>query len=115
MRMYQYDKHLDFHALGREIKRKREEKDVYKRQAIGRRGEWNPGVAFHLIDDPAFLGNVLGVVFIHYVFERGKIIFALVAVHAIGNGHQPYIMEREKFFGELAHLNVCLLYTSRCV
>ena len=24
--MYQYDKHLDFHALGREIKRKREEK-----------------------------------------------------------------------------------------
>ena len=26
MRMYQYDKHLDFHALGREIKRKREEK-----------------------------------------------------------------------------------------
>lgn len=26
MRMYQYDKHLDFHALGREIKRKREAK-----------------------------------------------------------------------------------------
>ena len=26
MRMYQYDKHLDFHALGREIKHKREEK-----------------------------------------------------------------------------------------
>ena len=26
MRMYQYDKYLDFHALGREIKRKREEK-----------------------------------------------------------------------------------------
>lgn len=26
MRMYQYDKQLDFHALGREIKRKREEK-----------------------------------------------------------------------------------------
>ena len=26
MRMYQYDKHLDFHALGREIKRKREQK-----------------------------------------------------------------------------------------
>ena len=25
MRMYQYDKQLDFHALGREIKRKREE------------------------------------------------------------------------------------------
>ena len=29
-----------------------------------------------------------------------------VAVHAIGNGHQPHIMEREKFFGELTHLNV---------
>lgn len=26
MRMYQYDKQLDFHALGREIKRKREAK-----------------------------------------------------------------------------------------
>lgn len=26
MKMYQYDKRLDFHALGREIKRKREEK-----------------------------------------------------------------------------------------
>lgn len=26
MRMYQYDKDLDFHALGREIKRKRETK-----------------------------------------------------------------------------------------
>ena len=26
MRMYQYDKYLDFHALGREIKRKREAK-----------------------------------------------------------------------------------------
>lgn len=26
MRMYQYDKSLDFHALGREIKRKREAK-----------------------------------------------------------------------------------------
>lgn len=26
MRMYQYDKDLDFHALGREIKRKREAK-----------------------------------------------------------------------------------------
>ena len=26
MRMYQYDQHLDFHALGRELKRKREEK-----------------------------------------------------------------------------------------
>ena len=74
--------------------------------AIGRRGERNPSVAFHLIDDPALLGNILGVVFIHNVLERGEIVFALVAVHAIGNGHQPHIMEREKFLGELAHLNV---------
>lgn len=74
--------------------------------AIGRRGERNPGVAFHLIDDPALLGNVLGVVFIHNVLERGKIVLAFVAVHAIGNGHQPHIMEREKFLGELANLNV---------
>ena len=74
--------------------------------AVGRRGEWNPGVAFHLIDDPAFLGDVLGVVFIHNVLERGEIILALVAVHAIGNGHQPHIMEREKLLGELANLNV---------
>ena len=41
--------------------------------AIGRRGERNPGVAFHLIDDPALLGNVLGVVFIEQrLFGKGK-------------------------------------------
>ncbi len=56
--------------------------------------------------NPALLGNVLGVVYIHNVFERGKIIFALVAAHAIGNGYQPHIMEREKFLGELANLNI---------
>ena len=74
--------------------------------AIGRRRKRNPSVAFHLIDDPALLGNVLGVVLVHNVLERGEIIFALVAVYAIGNGHQPHIMERKKFFGELSHLNV---------
>ena len=74
--------------------------------AIGRRRKRNPSVAFHLIDDPALLGNILGVVFIHNVLERGEIVFALVAVHAIGNGHQPHIMEREKFLGELAYLNI---------
>lgn len=47
------------------------------------------------------MGDVL-----HNVLERGEIVLALVAVHAIGNGHQPYIVEREKLFGELAHLNV---------
>ena len=35
-----------------------------------------------------------------------KSVLALVAVHAVGNGHQPYIVEREKFFGQLADLNV---------
>jgi len=74
--------------------------------AIGRRRKRNPGVAFHLIDDLAFLRDVLGVVFIHNVLERGEIVLALVAVHAIGNGHQPHIMEREKLLGELAHLNI---------
>ena len=47
------------------------------------------------------MGDVL-----HNVFERSKIVLALVAVHAVGNGHQPYIVEREKFFGQLADLNV---------
>ena len=74
--------------------------------AIGRRGKRNPGVALHLVDDAALLGDVLGIVFIHNILERGEIVLALVAVHAIGHGHQPHIMEREKFFGELAHLNV---------
>ena len=74
--------------------------------AIGRRRKRDTGVAFHLVDDAALLGNVLGVVFVHNVFERGKIIFALVAVHAIGNGHKPHIMEREKLLGELAYARV---------
>ena len=47
------------------------------------------------------MGDVL-----HNVLERGEIVLALVAVHAIGNGHQPHIMEREKLLGELAHLNI---------
>ena len=47
------------------------------------------------------MGDVL-----HNVFERGEIVLALVAVYAIGNGHQSHIMEREKLLGELAHLNV---------
>lgn len=59
--------------------------------AVGRRRKRNPGVALHLVDDPALLRDVLGVVFIHNVLERGKIIFTLVAVHAIGNGHQTHI------------------------
>ena len=74
--------------------------------AVGRRRKRNPGVALHLVDDPALLGDVLSVVLIHNVLERGEIVLALVAVHTIGNGHQPHIMEREKLLGELAHLNV---------
>ena len=74
--------------------------------AIRRRRKRNPCVSFHLIDDPALLGNVLGVVLIHDVLERGEIVLALVAVHAIGHSYQPHIMEREKFLGELANLNV---------
>ena len=39
MRMYQYEKQLDFHALGREIKRKREEKgwtQAYVAELVGK-------------------------------------------------------------------------------
>ena len=60
----------------------------------------------NLVDDTAFLGDVLGVVFIHNVFERGKIVLALVTIYAIGNGYQPYIMERKELFRQLADLNV---------
>lgn len=38
--------------------------------------------------------------------ERGKLVLALVAVHSIGDGHQPHIMGREKFFRQAAHLDV---------
>ena len=74
--------------------------------AVGRRGERDTGVALHLVDDPALFGDVLGVVLIHNVFERGEIILALVAVYAIGHSHQPHIMEWEVFLGESTHLDV---------
>ena len=73
---------------------------------VGWRRERNARIAFHLVHDPALFGNVLGVILVHNVFERSKIVLTLVAVHAVGNGHQPYIVEREKFFGQLADLNV---------
>ena len=47
------------------------------------------------------MGDVL-----HNVLERSKIVLALVAVYAVGNGHQPYIVKREKFLGQLADLNI---------
>ena len=74
--------------------------------AVGRRRKRNARIAFHLVHDPALLGNVLGVILVHNVLERSKIILALVAVHTVGNSHQPNIMEREKFLGQLADLNV---------
>ena len=33
--------------------------------AIGRRGQRYAGIAFHLVHDPALLGNIAGVVFVH--------------------------------------------------
>ena len=47
------------------------------------------------------MGDVL-----HYVAERGEVILALVTIHTIGHGHQPYIVLRKKLFGQLADLNV---------
>ena len=47
------------------------------------------------------MGDVL-----HNIFERGEIILAFIAVYSIGNSHQPYIVKREKFFRQLADLNV---------
>ena len=64
------------------------------------------GLNFLIAYAPLILCHSLFEVVIHNVLERGEIVLALVAVHAIGNGHQPHIMEREKFLGELAHLNV---------
>ena len=74
--------------------------------AVRRRRERNARVAFHLVHDPALLGNVLGVILVHNVLERSKIVLALVTVHAVGNGDQPNIVEWEKFFGQLADLNI---------
>ena len=38
---------------------------------------------------------------LHDIFERGKLILALVAVHSVGDGHQPDIVGREKFFTDM--------------
>lgn len=74
--------------------------------AIGGRGQRHAGIAFHLVHDPALLGNIAGVVFVHDIFERGKLILALVAVHSVGDGHQPDIVGREKFFRQTANLDI---------
>ena len=74
--------------------------------AIGRRRERNARVSFHLVHDPALLGNVFRIILVHNIFERGEIVLAFIAVYAVGNGHQPYIVKREKFLGQLADLNI---------
>lgn len=59
---------------------------------VRRRGQRDAGIAFHLVDDPALLGNVFGVPLVHNVAEWGEIILTLVAVNAIGNGNQPNVV-----------------------
>lgn len=50
---------------------------------VGRRGQRNPGVAFHLVDDPALLGDVFGVVFIEQrLFRKGKTNKQKSSIHA---------------------------------
>ena len=73
---------------------------------VGRRRKRNTGTSFHLVHDPALLGNVFRIILVHNIFERGEIILAFIAVYAVGNGHQPYIVKREKFLGQLADLNI---------
>ena len=73
---------------------------------VGRRRKRNTRISFHLVHDPALLGNVFRIILVHNIFERGEIVLAFIAVYAVGNGHQPYIVKREKFLGQLADLNI---------
>ena len=73
---------------------------------VGRRRKRNTRISFHLVHDPALLGNVFRIILVHNIFERGEIVLTFIAVHAIGNGDQPYIVKREKFFRQFADLNV---------
>ena len=41
-----------------------------------------------------------------YIFERCKLIFSFIAVYSVGDGHQPDIVGREKFFRQAAYLDV---------
>ena len=74
--------------------------------AIGRWGQRHPGISFQFVHDFSLFGNISGIIFVHDIFEGSKLVFALVAVHPIGNGHQPHVMGREKFFRQAAYLNV---------
>ena len=73
---------------------------------VGRRRKRNTCISFHLVYDPALLGNVFRIILVHNIFEWGEIVLAFIAVYAIGNSHQPYIVKREKFFRQFADLNV---------
>ena len=74
--------------------------------SIGRLGQRDARVAFHLVDNFPLLGNVLGVPLVHNVAERGKFIVPLITIHAIGNGDQAHIVLREKLLRQLANLYV---------
>lgn len=43
---------------------------------------------------------------LHNVAERGKLIVALAAVHAVRNGHQPHVMLREELLRVVAHFQI---------
>ena len=74
--------------------------------AIGRRRQRDAGITFHFVDDPALFRNILGVPLVHNIAERGKLIFTLVAVHAVRHGHQPHIMLGKELLSELADLDI---------
>ena len=60
--------------------------------AIRRGRKRDAGISFHLIYNPALLGNVLGVPFVHNVAEWGELVIALITIHTIGNSDQTDIM-----------------------
>ena len=80
---------------------------------IGRLGQWDACVAFHLVYDFTLLRDVLGIPLVHNVPKRGKLIVPLVTIHAIGNGDQAHIVLREKLFGQLADLYVVAAKTGK--
>lgn len=53
-----------------------------------------------------FTAHVLGVPLVHNVTERGKIVLALVAVHAVIHGDEAYTVHRENRLRKLSHFQV---------
>ena len=75
--------------------------------AVGRRGSGSPALPFiWLWTMRRFLGMSLAQHSFIMLISGAEIIFALVAVHAIGHSCQPHIMGRGKFPGPPVHLNV---------